>query len=70
MKSMREGQSAMGSYGTARDIARHMRNGKLVKLLVAMLSEEKAVDERLTRISTQEVLVAIQRDEEQNEDKE
>ena len=47
----------MSAYGTARAMAEQLGHSDVAELLQATLNEERAADEKLTQISTEEVLV-------------
>jgi ferritin-like metal-binding protein YciE len=47
----------MSAYGTARAMAEQLGHSDVADLLQSTLNEEKAADEKLTQISTEEVLV-------------
>lgn len=51
----------IAAYGTARAIAEQLGERKIIKLLQATLDEEKGADEKLSGISTGEVLPATGR---------
>ena len=46
----------ISAYGTARTLAEHMGNSQVAKLLQQTLDEESAADEKLTKISVDQVL--------------
>jgi ferritin-like metal-binding protein YciE len=46
----------IAAYGTARTLAEHLGEDQIARLLEETLEEEKAADEKLTGISTEEVL--------------
>ncbi len=48
----------ISAYGSARAMAEHLGEPKIIKLLQATLDEESAADEKLSKISLQEVLPA------------
>jgi ferritin-like metal-binding protein YciE len=50
----------IASYGTVVEWARHMRHDQVVKLLTRTLEEERAADEKLTKIAEQGVNAAAQ----------
>jgi ferritin-like metal-binding protein YciE len=54
----------ISAYGTARTVAQRLGRADAAALLEATLEEEKATDEKLTGLSTEQVLPAIPIDEE------
>jgi ferritin-like metal-binding protein YciE len=53
----------ISAYGTARALAEKLGNKKVVALLDETLNEEKAADEKLTEITTDELLPAMPMEE-------
>ncbi len=53
----------ISAYGTARTIAEHLGHSDVVDLLQETLDEEAAADEKLTSISTDEILPAVPAEE-------
>jgi serine/threonine protein kinase HipA of HipAB toxin-antitoxin module len=62
----------ISAYGTARTFAEHLGHNDSVQLLQQTLDEESAADEKLTSISTDEILhnAGEESDVEENEDEE
>lgn len=56
----------ISAYGTARTLAEHLGHAEAVELLQLTLEEESAADEKLTSISTEDVLpVALEGEDEE-----
>ncbi len=53
----------ISAYGTARALAEHLGHSDVVDLLQQTLDEEAAADEKLTSISTDEILPAVPAEE-------
>jgi len=58
----------ISGYGTARVLAEHLGHREAARLLGETMDEEKAADEKLTAICTEEILLAVGGEEDEEED--